>query len=210
MKGIMDILYIGVNMGNSGVRFFPRYKGAEDDYYETFFWLIEFSNAHPEYKIGIKHHPGDYRPYFDNKEMMMTSNTNLIYIDNQQDTYKCASEAKLVVSYCSIMVLELNGYPNLAWFIREKRKQKRYIWRRPCKRPGIPVLQTNYYNAGNYPPAYYLDPGGRNRHFCKYTDEICVHDCNTCKPMDLEVFNPYRLTTYEQFEKTALDKLIYM
>ncbi|KKL56091.1 hypothetical protein LCGC14_2248890 [marine sediment metagenome] len=93
--------------------------------------------------------------------------------------------------------------------MKKNRKKKRYLFKRPCKRPDNDILQKEYWNyqSVTYPPAFYLDPEGRNRHFCKYIDEICVHDCNTCKPRDLEVFNPYRIKTYEEFERKAIEIL---
>ena len=134
--------------------------------------------------------------------------SNIQYIDNQLDSYELASQAKLVVSYASIMILELRGYPQLAWYIRENRKRKRYIFKRPCKRPDMDILQQKYYAKTRiYPPAYYLDPCGRNKHFCRYIDDISIHNCNDCEPKNIEVFNRYRLITYEEFKNKAIQLL---
>jgi len=197
-------------MGNCGYRFFPRYKGAEEDYYETFYWLIKLANKYPNIKIGIKHHPGNYRPEYDKKEMTITNNTPLIYVNNQLNSYILASQAKMCVSYASIMILELNGFPQLAWYIRENRKRRRFLFKNPCKGSYIPRLQRAYFGMKNitYPPAYYLDPGHRNKHFCKNIDDICIHNCNNCAPTDIEIFEPYRICNYKDFERIALDKCI--
>ena len=192
-----DVLYLGCNMGNCGYRFFSRYKQARDDYYMGFKWLLRALGEEKGITIGVKHHQGDYRPSKDKFEQSLIKESNIITIDNQLNSYALASRAKLVVAYFSTMILELRGYPHLSYFIRNSRKQKRYLFRKPCKGNEINYQTYNY----KYPPAYFLDPGGRNRHFCAHTDEICVHDCEGCKPVDLEIYEPYRLKTYEQFKE---------
>lgn len=196
---MIDILYLGVNMGNSGHRFFPRYPQAEYDYYQTFHWLIQLNARYPDLKIAIKHHGGNYRPQFDMKEMRITANTPLIYPDNQLNSYEMASKAKMCVSYCSTMVLELNGYPNLAHFIYNAR-HKRFNLRLPCQRR---IKRYDIYKTNTY----YLDPEHRNRQFCMYIDDVCRHNCSGCKGYDLEVCEPYRLCSYEAFENKALEVL---
>lgn len=197
----MDILYLGVNMGNCSGRFFPRYPGAEGDYYQNFYWLDKFANEHPKRKVVIKHHGGNYNIHSDRKEMAITENSNIIYADNQANSYQLALQAKMLVSYCSTMILEVSGYPNLAYFIRETRMQKRYLFRRPCKRPRS--LWEDRLIKGNYPPAFFLDPGHRNRQFCKNIDDICIHDCSFCPRSFLEIYEPFRLCSYREFEDVA-------
>lgn len=182
IKENIDLLYLGCNMKNCYPRFFSRYKEAEKDYYDTFRWLVKLNRKYPHYKIAIKHHPN--APY-DIKERILTK--DILYIDNEINSYIVASQSKLVVSYFTTMILELNGMPNLSHWISEIRRGKEFNIYTPDKKL-------------NYPPAYFLDPYGRNRHFCKYINERDVFRCGECKGYDLEVFNLYRLTTYEQFE----------
>ena len=101
----------------------------------------------------------------------------------------------MCVSYCSTMILELNGMPNLGHFIYNARHYKFDI-KRPC---GGLKKEYKSYNI----LSYYLDPGHRNRQFCMYIDDVCKHNCYNCKGGDLEIFEPYRLTNYHQFQKKA-------
>jgi hypothetical protein len=172
-------------MGNCHSRFFCRYKEAEKDYYDTFRWLVRLNMKYPKYTIGIKHHP--HYTNKDIKELLITKCSPIIYIDNDINSYILASQAKMVVAYFTTMILELNGYPNLSHWISEKRRNKRFNIYLPKEK----LL---------YPLAFFLDPEHRNRHFCKEMDERNKFNCENCKGQDLEIFEPYRLTTYEQFE----------
>ena len=192
-----DILYLGCNMGNCGYRFFKRYPQAEEDYYDTFRWLNRIKKC-SDYTVAIKHHGGHYRKENDPKELQITDKSGILYIDNQLDSYQLASKAKMVVSYFSTMILELNGYPHLSYFIREKRKEKRHLFRVPCNRP-----ETPYIKGYSYPPSYFLDPHKRNKHFCKYIDEHQIHNCEGCKPPYLEIYEPYRIYSFNEFKKKA-------
>lgn len=193
----IDLLYLGINMGNclKNRRFFDRYPEAQKDYYEGFKWLVKLNKEHPELMICIKHHSGDYRPERDTEELDIIKYSNIIYIDNTLNSFIFAEESKMCVSYCSSMILELNGYPRLARFIYEARHHK-YSIKHPCKRPFRPFINFTR-------PAYYLDPGHRNKQLCMYIDDVNKHNCNNCDSEDLEIFEPYRLCNYEQFKNKA-------
>ena len=190
MKDI-DILYLGCNMGNCWIRFFSRYPKAREDYYATFVWLVMLKQDYPHLNIAIKHHGGHYKVENDLNELAITK--DITYIDNQLDSYELCRNSKLVVCYFTTMILELRGYPNLSLYIRDKRRRRHELIRRPCNREVTTVTNIRHNNA------YFLDPYGRNRHFCRYMDEICVHDCNGCEPHNLEVYEPYRIKSYKQF-----------
>lgn len=197
---MIDILYLGVNMGNAGYRFFPRYKHAEEDYYMTFRWLVLLKRQYPSLNIAIKHHSGHYEPRKDTAEMDITRGI-INYVDNRLDSYHYALESKICVSYCSTMILELNGQSNIGKYIYKQRHHK-FVHRKPCTNP------IGYFNDYSI-PAYYLDPGLRNRQFCMYIDDVNIHKCGDCRGYDLEVFDKYRLSSYNHFKfriKTVLDK----
>ena len=192
---MIDILYLGINMGNclENKRFFKRYPEAKQDYYHTFHWLACIQNE--GYKVAIKHHAGNYKPESDIEEGYITR--DITYIDSQLDSYEVASKARMCVSYCSSMILELNGYSNMAKYLYWKRHHKLYI-NGKCNRHAN--FSGSYFKR-NCPiiPAFYLDPRRRNRQFCMYINDVCINDCNYCRGEDLEIFNPYRLCSYEKF-----------
>ena len=206
-KNNLDILYLGCNMGNAKERFFSRYEGAEQDYYDTFDWLICLNNRFPDLRIGIKHHGGDYSPSKDPKEMALIKDSKLIMIDNRLDTYKVVAKAKMCVAYFTRMILELNGYYLLAETIGEYHRKRRNLWRRPCN--SKKVVYTIYKEIKKLPkiPSYYLDTHLRNRQFCRYIDDCSTHICGECKGLDLEIYKPYRIKSYAQFERIVVKTL---
>ena len=189
---MIDILYLGVNMGNCGYRFFCRYPEAEKDYYDGFKWLLRLKKERPELNIAIKHHPGDYNVQSDDKEMDLMRNSSIRYIDNKANSFTWALRSRICVSYCSTMIMELNGMANLSQFIYHAR-HKRFNLRIKCAR------RRKAYQSYNM-PAFYLDPKMRNRQFCMYIDDVCKHNCLNCKGHDIEVYQKYRLGTYKQFK----------
>lgn len=188
-------------MGNclKNRRFFDRYLEAEEDYYETFSWLVKFKKSHKKTKICIKHHPGDYSNDRDPYENTIIKNSGIIYLKNKLNSYLLAEDSKMCVSYCSTMILELNGFPQLGRHLYDT-KHKRVTIKRPCK--GLIDRKES-----PFVPSYYLDPGHRNRQFCRWMDDVHKHNCEGCKGNPLEIFEPYRLCTYEQFERKALQLL---
>ena len=193
MNSNIDILYLGVNMGNCDYRFFCRYPQAMNDYYASFEWLVRINKEYPHLKIAIKHHPGDYFMFKDKDECNITFGTRIKYIDNQLSSYELSINSKMVVSYCSTMILEFRS-PNLA----------KYLWRMKHKRVRIAKKCTGYERLKglDVPNAYYLDNGLRNRQFCAYIDDVCKHDCSKCaNPPYLECYEPYRLGSYKEFKK---------
>ena len=162
---------------------------ARSDYYEGFKWLKRIHKEYPELRIVVKHHPGNYRIENDMHEMKLMMDKGIEYADNQLCSYDMASKSKLCVSYCSSMVLELNGHYNLAKYIYHSRKGH-IKWRQPC------IKEVDEHVPPNV-PAFFLDPGLRNRHFCRHTDEVADHNCDDCVGNDMEVYKPYRLKNYE-------------
>lgn len=194
MQKPIDILYLGVNMENSGYRFFPRYEGASDDYYMTFRWLAQLKRERPKLNIAIKHHPGTgYKVDITEKDIIR--NSGIIYHNNDKDSFLMAEQSKMCLSYCSTMILEFT-MPYLAHFIYDMR-HKRFKLRTPCNKP------THIYKPHKpiLVPAFYLDPGHRNRFFCRHTDDVCIHKCNDCQGEDIEIFEPLRIVTYKQLLK---------
>lgn len=194
----VDILYIGVNMGNAGYRFFRRYPDAEDDYYMGFIWLVRLKTEYPQLNIYIKHHGGDYDYTKDTKELFITNN-HISYLPSKDNTYYYASLSKLCVSYCSTMIMELNNMPNISKYIYRHRHYK-YQIQKPCKgHENIPIINT---------PSYFLDPNFRNKQFCSYIDDCNIHDCSRCdNPPWIEIYEPYRITKYEDFKEIMLRTL---
>lgn len=187
-------------MGNAGYRFFPRYKEAREDYYDNFRWLGKLKEEYPVLNIAIKHHSGDYDISRDKEELRITK--GIRYIDNKLNTYDFISRAKMCVSYCSTMILELNGMPNLGKYIYYKR-HKRLLFNSTCK-GGVDYTKYNI-------PAYYLDPHRRNRQFCMNINDVSIHNCEGCKGKDLEIFDNLRLTSYEEFRSKVKEILdIYL
>ena len=196
----IDVLYLGVNMGNAGYRFFPRYPEAKKDYYDTFHWLIRLKKEYPLLNIAIKHHPGDYEPNTDKEEASIIRG-RIKYIDNKLNSYLLAQKSRICVSYCSTMILELNEMPNLGHYLYNTR-HKRFHIRQRCVGN---FLKYNSYNI----PAYFLDPSHRNRQFCMYADDVNIHHCEYCANYDLEIYEPLRLCSYIEFKdrvKITLDK----
>ena len=189
-------------MANAGYRFFKRYPDAEQDYYLGFIWLVQLKSEYPRLNICIKHHPGDYKPLTDKKEMFITHDTGLLYLPSKDNTYMYASQSKMCVSFCSTMIMELNGLPNMSKYIWRHRHHK-YQIQRPCK-GHEDIKDIPCYNV----PSYFLDPGFRNKQFCAYIDDCNIHDCSKCeRPPWLEIYTPYRITNYEDFKEIVLKTL---
>jgi hypothetical protein len=105
-----DVVYIGVNYyKNSKIN---AYASFEDDYYETFRWLAEFSRKNPHLKVCIAHHADNKT---DEKEMAIIRNNPVERIDQELNSYKVAFQSRCAVTFCSTMGYELiaHGMPIL-------------------------------------------------------------------------------------------------
>lgn len=58
-----DLVCYGLNL----VFFHDCYDGYINDYYDHFRWLTRFADEHPEYNVGIKHHPNNRQDPIENE-----------------------------------------------------------------------------------------------------------------------------------------------
>ena len=108
-----DIAILGINASNAYERL-DSYNKFKKDYYSMYKWLAKLSIKRPELKIVLIHHASAGK---DEIEKEILSNSNVIVINKNINSYKVAFSSKLAITYGSTMGYELNAHNLPTFFI---------------------------------------------------------------------------------------------
>ncbi len=95
-----DVLYIGINAINSD-------KTNWDGYYKSVKWVSRLSNDMNNLKVCIKHHATHIGE--DSRESDIICKSNVEYLDKNLNSYVCAGNSRIILTYGSSMGYELIG-----------------------------------------------------------------------------------------------------
>ena len=108
-----DIAILGINATNAYERL-DSYNKFKKDYYSMYKWLAKLSIKRPELKIVLIHHASAGK---DEIEKEILSNSNVIVINKNINSYKIAFSSKFAITYGSTMGYELNAHNLPTFFI---------------------------------------------------------------------------------------------
>lgn len=108
-----DLVVLGINISN-GYERQDSYNKFMDDYYGMFRWVAKLSMDMPEYRIVVMHHASAGN---DEIEDSILTNSNVIVLDKNLDSYKTAFSSKCAITYGSTMGYELNAHGLPTFFI---------------------------------------------------------------------------------------------
>jgi len=117
-----DILYLGGNdLGPGG--YYDTYPEYGKDYLMQLEWLINFSEKYPNFSIGFKHHSNNN----DNFEKNFFSNSKIIFLDQNLNSYRFAYNSNFIVSWASTMIIEMTQFNKCCYFLNPGFRNNQFL-----------------------------------------------------------------------------------
>jgi len=118
----LDIIYFGGNNLHP-VSYYDNHKDYAKCYENHLDWLKKLSLEFPNLKIGFKHH-GTKDQFYEKKYL---NDSKIIFVDDKINSYDLINASKIVLSFCSTMVIEARSLNKPAFFLNPEKKNNQFM-----------------------------------------------------------------------------------